>query len=129
MDTSILTIPLSLHLIRQAILLGPAIAPVIGGVTAHYYSWRVMQLGLFLFAFTCLIFTIFLQPETSQPGARGVDKARAKGDSDRLVFLNPFSSLGLLRSPNIALPVCGVNPFTPTHDTDVKYRLWKARSF
>ena len=64
-----------------------------------------MQLGLGLFALVCLILTIFLQPETSQPGARGIDKARANGEKDRLVFLNPFKSLWLLRSPNIALPV------------------------
>ncbi|KAI0810795.1 MFS general substrate transporter [Irpex lacteus] len=87
-----------------AVLLGPALAPLVGGITAHYYSWRIMQLGLALFAFTCLVLTVFLQPETSQPGARGIDKARAKGESDRLVFLNPLRSLWLLRSPNIALP-------------------------
>ncbi|KAI0689302.1 major facilitator superfamily domain-containing protein [Cytidiella melzeri] len=87
-----------------AILLGPAIAPLIGGITAHYYSWRAMQYGLALFALTSLLLTTFLQPETSQPDARGVDKARAKGEKDRFVILNPFKSLGLLRSPNIALP-------------------------
>ncbi|KAI0085893.1 major facilitator superfamily domain-containing protein [Irpex rosettiformis] len=87
-----------------AVLLGPALAPLVGGITAHYYSWRIMQLGLSLFALICLILTIFLQPETSQPGARGIDKAREKGEKDGLVYLNPFKSLWLLRSPNIALP-------------------------
>lgn len=91
--------------VSQAVLLGPALAPPIGGITAHYYSWRVMQFGLFLFALTCLVLTIFFQPETSQPGARGIDKARVKGEKDRFVFLNPLRSLALLRSPNIALPV------------------------
>ncbi|KAI0085892.1 MFS general substrate transporter [Irpex rosettiformis] len=85
-------------------LLGPALAPFVGGVTAHYWSWRVLQYGLLLFAFGCLMLTVFLQPETSQPGARGIDKAKAKGEKPRLVFLNPFKSLALLRSPNIGLP-------------------------
>lgn len=64
-----------------------------------------MQYGLFVVALSFLVFTILLQPETSQPGARGMDKARARGEKVGLVMLNPFKSLALLRSPNILLVV------------------------
>lgn len=85
----------------QAVLSGAALAPLIGGITAHYYSWRGMQFGLGVFAILCWILTLLLQPETSQPGARGIDKARAEGKKDGWVWLNPLRSLGLLRSPNV----------------------------
>ena len=68
---------------------------------AHYYSWRSMQYALSGFAAVCWLCTLFLQPETSQPGARGIDKARAEGKKDRFVWLNPLNSLGLMRSPNV----------------------------
>ncbi|KIP04583.1 hypothetical protein PHLGIDRAFT_129402 [Phlebiopsis gigantea 11061_1 CR5-6] len=84
-----------------AVLLGAALAPLIGGITAHYYSWRSMQYGLCGFAIVCWVCTLLLQPETSQPGARGVDKARAEGKKAGWVWLNPLNSLALMRSPNV----------------------------
>lgn len=48
---------------------------------------------------------VFFFPETSHPGARGIDKAVEKGGNPGFVFLNPFSSLWLLRSPNLFLVV------------------------
>ncbi|KAJ3486280.1 hypothetical protein NLI96_g4353 [Meripilus lineatus] len=85
------------------VLLGPAIAPLAGGIATHYYSWRAMQGSLFVFAlFMFLVFLAYF-PETSHPGARGVDKVVEKGGKVRLVVLNPFSSLWLLRSPNVGL--------------------------
>ena len=54
-------------------------------------------LGLIAFA------TIyFLFPETSQPGARGIEKLKAanKIDSSKsFIFINPLQPLWLLRSP------------------------------
>ena len=89
----------------QFVLLGPAIAPLAGGIATHYYSWRVMQGSLFAFPlFMFLVFLVYF-PETSHPGARGVDKVIEKGGKMRLVVLNPFSSLWLLRSPNVGLVV------------------------
>jgi len=51
-----------------------------------------------LIAFTTIY---FLFPETSQPGARGIDKMKSEdGTSSRsFVFINPLRSLWLLRSP------------------------------
>ncbi|GJE88175.1 MFS general substrate transporter [Phanerochaete sordida] len=85
----------------SAVLLGAALAPLVGGTTSHYYTWRAMQFGLSGFAVFCWFMTLFLQPETSQPGARGIDKARAAGEKRNWVWLNPLRSLGLLRSPNV----------------------------
>ncbi|KAI0338590.1 MFS general substrate transporter [Trametopsis cervina] len=88
----------------SAVLLGPTLGPFIGGVVAHHYSWRAMQYGISIFALICVVLMACFQPETSQPGVRGIDKAREKGEKDRFVFLNPLRSLGLLRSPNVFVP-------------------------
>ncbi|KAF9026821.1 MFS general substrate transporter [Hymenopellis radicata] len=71
-----------------ASLVGPALSPL-----------AVAGLLTFLLLFTFL-------PETSHPGSRGIDKYRAKlGDSNGFewVWLNPFASLAILRSPNILI--------------------------
>lgn len=90
-------------------LLGAALAPFAGGTAANYYSWRGTQFGLSGFAVFCWILTFLLQPETSQPGARGIDKARAEGRKVGWVWLNPLKSLGLLRSPNVLFLVSGIS--------------------
>ena len=82
-----------------------SIAPTIGGVTAHYYSWRTTQYGLCVAAIASFLLTLFFQPETAWPGARGVDKLIEKEGKSRWVWLNPFGSIGLLRSPNVCLVV------------------------
>ncbi|KAF4578254.1 hypothetical protein EYR40_001585 [Pleurotus pulmonarius] len=87
-----------------AMLLGPALAPLAGGVAAHYASWRVMQYILALAAAIDFVMMYFLFPETSHPGTRGIDKRefaeeRAKGMKYKI--LNPFASLRLLKSPNL----------------------------
>ncbi|KAK7679622.1 hypothetical protein QCA50_017333 [Cerrena zonata] len=86
-----------------AVLLGPALAPVAGGIATHYYSWRLMQVFLSGFGFLLLLATFFTLPETSHPGARGVDKMIEAEGRSTWVWLNPFSSLKLLKSPNITL--------------------------
>jgi hypothetical protein len=57
-----------------------------------------------------IIFTAmyFLFPETSQPGARGIDEMKGTNGTDSsrsFVFINPLQSLWLLRSPAILLTV------------------------
>ena len=76
-------------------------APLVGGIMAHYYSWRTMQYALAAFGSANFALILLFQPETSQPGARGVDKMIANEGAARWVWLNPFRCLGLLRSPNI----------------------------
>ena len=48
----------------------------------------------------------FLFPETSHPGARGVEKMNsANGINPSFVFINPLQPLWLLRSPSMLLTV------------------------
>ncbi|KIJ24108.1 hypothetical protein M422DRAFT_39286, partial [Sphaerobolus stellatus SS14] len=94
-----------------AVLLGPALAPLAGGLASTYASWRFMQLILFGMALAALIAIIVFLPETNHPGTRGIDKLIAQDETEgrtrgwRFVLLNPFSSLSLLKSPNIFLVV------------------------
>ncbi|KAK7040299.1 hypothetical protein VNI00_009767 [Paramarasmius palmivorus] len=86
-----------------ACLIGPALAPLIGGFAAHYASWRVMQLGLGIAGLLGFICMALYFPETSIPGTRGIDRRRAESGRDNvyLVWVNPFRTLTILRSPNI----------------------------
>ncbi|KAJ6559885.1 major facilitator superfamily domain-containing protein [Mycena capillaripes] len=99
-----------------AALLGNALAPIIGGCVAHYASWRFLHLGLFVFGGVLWSAMLLYLPETSHPGATGLEKlANAENNVDatnergkprfRWVWLNPFASLSVLRSPNISLVV------------------------
>ena len=65
-----------------------------------------MQAFLSCFGFVLLLTTYFTLPETSHPGARGVDKLIEAEGRSKWVWLNPFKSLKLLKSPNITLLVC-----------------------
>ena len=49
----------------------------------------------------------FIFPETSQPGARGIEKMNAANGiaSDSFKFINPLEPLWLLRSPSMLLIV------------------------
>lgn len=78
----------------------------------QYASWRVMQ--LIVGAIGLVVFGIiwFYMPETSHPGARGIDKLRLKAESGVRIkwtnyLVNPFAPLGLLRAPNV-LAVVGL---------------------
>lgn len=82
-----------------ATLLGIALAPPLGGFSTAYGSWRITQLALGMMGCLAFIAIFLFFPETSHPGARGVDKLPC-GDR-RLVFVNPLRPLLLLRSPNI----------------------------
>jgi MFS family permease len=85
----------------KAILFGMALAPTIAGFTAHYWSWRATQYQIFWAASLAFTLTMLLQPETSQPGTRGLDKLIEKEGRSRWVWLNPFANVALLRSPNV----------------------------
>ncbi|EMD34241.1 hypothetical protein CERSUDRAFT_117129 [Gelatoporia subvermispora B] len=85
-----------------ASLSGAAFAPVAGGLAAHYASWRAMQYVLFANGLAALIAVALFLPETSHPGARGVDKATDEPRRHRWVWLNPFRCLALLRAPTVA---------------------------
>lgn len=108
----------------KACLLGPAIAPLAGGIAAHYYTWRHMQFILFIASTLLAIFMLVYLPETSQPRSRGIDKlleseSSLVGEDDvdrsskqrrRWVWLNPFQSVAMFRSPNLLAVVseqCG----------------------
>lgn len=85
-------------------LLGWALTPTVGGTTAHYWSWRAVHYILATFAFGAFFCILFLFPETSHPGTRGVDKYQEFGKELpkwRPVILNPLSQLLLLRSPTV----------------------------
>ncbi|KAJ7076880.1 MFS general substrate transporter [Mycena belliarum] len=93
-----------------ASLLGNAISPIVGA--ARYSSWRNVQLGLFFAGLFVYLGMLALLPETSHPGTMGADKIDAERalDGERQpkrkfnwVWLNPFSCLWLLRSPNLFL--------------------------
>ncbi|EKM83282.1 hypothetical protein AGABI1DRAFT_69563 [Agaricus bisporus var. burnettii JB137-S8] len=87
-----------------ATLLGLALAPLTGGFFAHHFSWRALHISLAFFALAAYICVLFCFPETSYPGSRGVDQYEREGGvhpSWRPIILNPFSQLGMLRSPSI----------------------------
>ena len=79
---------------------------IIIGFAAYYYSWRSLQAFLGAFGLLEFILMYLLFPETSQPGARGIDKLAGRKPA-RFVVINPLRPLALLRSPNLLLIVCG----------------------
>ncbi|KAF9228956.1 MFS general substrate transporter [Gyrodon lividus] len=82
-----------------AALFGLAIAPLCGGVAAEYWSWRGFQVALGVWGLLQMLLIHIFLPETAHPNTRGVDKMG--GSRKMVVWVNPFSSLRLLRSPNI----------------------------
>lgn len=90
-----------------ASLFGAAVAPVVGGWGAKYSSWRNVQLGLFFVGLFLFLGMLMFLPETSHPGTLGMDKSEeseptaASERKFKWVWLNPFSCLWLLRSPNL----------------------------
>ncbi|KAH7927893.1 MFS general substrate transporter [Leucogyrophana mollusca] len=98
-------------------LIGPAVAPLGGGIAAHYASWRHMQYILCVASILTLILSSAFLPETSHPGSRGMDQTGAS--KRKIVFINPLRSLRLLRSPAMML-VCVVASLTLLSD----FVLW-----
>ncbi|KAF9259052.1 MFS general substrate transporter [Marasmius fiardii PR-910] len=84
--------------------LGSMVAPVVGGFVAHYASWRAMQFSLGVAGLLGFLLLGLFLPETSLPGARGIDKRGAEPgqNTTALIIPKPFSAIALLlRSPNI----------------------------
>ncbi|KAF7332985.1 MFS general substrate transporter [Mycena venus] len=104
-----------------ASLLGGAISPAVGGTlawvkykrpgferkSAKYSSWRDVQLGLFFVSLFVFMGMLLLLPETSHPGTLGMDESEDSESTtvaerrSKWVWLNPFSCIWLLRSPNL----------------------------
>ncbi|KAF8889816.1 MFS general substrate transporter [Infundibulicybe gibba] len=90
-----------------AIILGPALAPPIGGVMAHYASWRSMQAALGIAAFVAFVLMFLWFPETIHPGTRQMDKIRREVAEGRIrfnwthYFVNPLRPLALLKNPSL----------------------------
>jgi len=92
----------ALGILFSAILFGTSLAPFVGGLAAHYYSWRLMQLALGIVGLLSFLAIFFFFPETYHPGKRGVDKLDPNLHPRwRPVLLNPLQPLWLLRSPNL----------------------------
>ncbi|KAI0765013.1 MFS general substrate transporter [Fomes fomentarius] len=84
-----------------ASLVGPAIAPLCGGIATQYASWRYAQWALFLMGLSAFISVALWLPETIDPEVL----QRHKDSAKRFAWLriNPFRSLAVLRSPNIMI--------------------------
>jgi len=72
----------------------------------EYASWRVLHLVIGILGLVVFGIMWFYFPETSHPGARGIDKLRLKAESGARIrwtnyVVNPFAPLGLLRAPNV----------------------------
>ena len=78
-------------------MVGPAIAPLCGGLATHYASWRYAQWFLFVMGVSAFIPVVWGLPETLDPEQFNKAKSRVR--------VNPLASLALLRSPNVLLPV------------------------
>ncbi|KAF5330126.1 hypothetical protein D9611_010544 [Ephemerocybe angulata] len=94
------------------VLLGPALAPFVGGFAAHYASWRSLQLGIGLWGFLLFFILYSFLPETIHPGESGAEKAKATAIANggmaetgwskgMPVVLNPLRPLSLMRRPNL----------------------------
>ncbi|KAH9829638.1 MFS general substrate transporter [Rhodofomes roseus] len=83
-----------------AALIGPAIAPLLGGLAVHFASWRALHIIFALLSVFMFVIMYCFLPETSHPGTRGAD--HKFGDEKwRWHWLNPLKSLTLLRAPNL----------------------------
>ena len=75
-------------------MVGPAIAPLFGGLATHYASWRYAQWFLAIMGVSAFVPVALWLPETLDPDQ--LNKTRR--------WMNPLASLTILRSPNVLLP-------------------------
>ncbi|KAI9257650.1 major facilitator superfamily domain-containing protein [Sporodiniella umbellata] len=97
-------------------LLGPALGPIIGGYLSQGLGWRSNFWFLAIFAFCIWVGIFFLLPETSRMATfpsslDAIEKKPIKPEIEedtaksrfKIKMINPFSPMGLLLYPNIAL--------------------------
>ena len=86
-----------------------------GGIATHYASWRHAQWAMFVMGLFAYLPVYLWMPETLDPEILNRGKERSRW----LTFLNinPFSSLSVLRSPNILILV-GIHVITTTGSDD-----------
>ncbi|WWD20555.1 hypothetical protein CI109_105031 [Kwoniella shandongensis] len=86
------------------VLLGPAISPIIAGIFTEYTpaTWRSTQYFLAGCGALSVVLTLFLLPETSHPPLPHTKLKEEQGKKFVWYWCNPFSSLGLVRWPNVA---------------------------
>ena len=117
-------------------MVGPALAPLAGGIATEYFTWRHMQYALAVSGLFGFLAIYFLMPETSHPGTRGLDKdreARARNGAAlstwRPKLLNPFKALSLLKSPNVLAVVSSdISSYATSELIKYFYRLLLAPS-
>ncbi|KAG1731239.1 major facilitator superfamily domain-containing protein [Suillus paluster] len=83
-----------------ATLFGFAVAPFLGGAAAQYWSWRNLHYSLGAWGLFEILLIYLAFPETSHPGTMGIDKLTRRRWI-HITWVNPLSSLWLLRSPNL----------------------------
>ncbi|KAG1835526.1 major facilitator superfamily domain-containing protein [Suillus variegatus] len=81
-------------------LLGFTFAPFIGGAATQYWSWRNLHYSIGAWGLLEMLFIYLSFPETSHPGTLGIDKLPSRRRI-HIKWINPLSSLWLLRSPNL----------------------------
>ncbi|KAG2108054.1 major facilitator superfamily domain-containing protein [Suillus discolor] len=82
-------------------LIGDSVAPFLGGAATQYWSWRNLHYSIAAWGSLEMLFIYLSFPETSHPGTLGIDKLSSRG-SIHIPWINPLSSLWLLRSPNVS---------------------------
>ncbi|KAJ8588633.1 MFS general substrate transporter [Rhizopogon salebrosus TDB-379] len=83
----------------SAMLLGFMVAPFLGGSAAQYWSWRYLHYSFGAWGLLGILLIYLSFPETTHPGTMGIDKV-ARRKRFNVAWVNPMSSLWLLRSPN-----------------------------
>ncbi|KAG1805000.1 major facilitator superfamily domain-containing protein [Suillus plorans] len=81
-------------------LIGYTVGPFVGGAATQYWSWRNLHYSICAWALLEMLFIYLSLPETSHPGTLGIDKLPSRR-SIHIVWINPLSTLWLLRSPNL----------------------------
>ncbi|KAG2108051.1 major facilitator superfamily domain-containing protein [Suillus discolor] len=81
-------------------LIGYAVAPFLGGTATRHWSWRNLHYSVGAWGLLEMLFIYLSFPETSHPGTLGIDKLPSRR-SIHITWINPLSSLWLLRSPNL----------------------------
>lgn len=59
-----------LALMNVMVVIGPGLAPLLGGILVHHLGWRSVFVFLSLLGIANMAYTIFLLPETRQPAPR-----------------------------------------------------------